>query len=102
LPHILHLLASLPLLLNILIRQQVLVHTSVEAKVKAGRQRIGAGTEKEVRRNVEGEVLSGDLGMGMVDLLREVAGHPAVDEGVRREVEVGEFEFWTKLVGSLK
>jgi superkiller protein 3 len=101
LPHVIHLLASLPLLLNLLIRQQVLVHTSIEAKVKAGRTRLGAGTEKDVRRNVEAEVLGGDLGMELVDLLREVSSHPAVEDNVRREVEVREFEFWTALVGSL-
>lgn len=102
LPHPLHLLSSLPLLLHLLIRLQVIVHTTVESQVKAGRQRIGGGTEKEVRKRVEGEVLGGETGMSMVELLREVSGHPGVEEEVRRDVEVQEFNFWRKLVGVLR
>lgn len=102
LPHALHLLASLPLLLNLLIRQQSIVHQEVESQVKAGRQRLGAGTEAEVRQRTEGAVLSGEMGMIMIDLLREVAGHPGVNDEVRRNVEVQEFSFWRKLVGALK
>lgn len=102
LPHPLHLLSSLPLVIHLLIRLQVIVHTTIEAKVKAGRQRIGGGTEKEVRKRVEAEVLGGSVGMNMVELLREVSGHPGVEENVRRDVEVREFEFWRKLVAVLR
>lgn len=102
LPHALHLLASLPLLITLLIRQESLVKTAIEAQVKAGRSRLGGGTEKDVRRRVEGEVLGGELGLEMVDLLREVGSHPAVDDNVRREVEVREFDFWRKLVSCLR
>ncbi|KAK8858471.1 hypothetical protein IAR55_002698 [Kwoniella newhampshirensis] len=101
LPHVLHLLASLPLLLNLLIRSESLVHTTTEVKVKAGRTRLGAGPEKEVRRKVDGEVLGGEMGMQMVELLREVGNHPSVLDEVRREVEVREFNFWRKLVACL-
>jgi len=80
----------------------VIVHTIVEAKVKAGRQRIGGGTEKEVRKKVEAEVLGGAVGMSMVELLREVSSHPGVEDAVRRDVEVKEFNFWKKLVGVLR
>lgn len=40
--------------------------------------------------------------MNMVELLREVSGHPGVEENVRRDVEVKEFEFWRKLVAVLR
>lgn len=98
LPHVHHLAGSLALALYLLIRVQAEIHTLTEAKVKAGRMRIGAVSEREVRRKVDGEVLSGALGSHMVDLLRDVASHPAVDETVRRDVEVQEFKFWRKLV----
>lgn len=101
LPHPLHLLGSLSLLLHLLIRSQVIVHTTIEAEVKARRQRLGSGPEKEVRKKVEAEVLGGPVGMGMVELLREVGGHPGVEDAVRRDVEVKEFNFWKKLVGVL-
>lgn len=80
---------------------QVIVHTTTEAQVKAGRQRIGSGTEKEVRKRVESEILGGPIGMEMVELLREVSSHPNVEEAIRRDVEVREFNFWRKLVGLL-
>ncbi|WVF69336.1 hypothetical protein IAT40_004112 [Kwoniella sp. CBS 6097] len=101
LPHALHLLASLPLLLILLVRAESLVYTTTEQQVKVARQRLGAGPEKEVRRKVEAEVLSGPLGMRMVELFKEVGSHPNVEEDVRREVEVREFNFWRKLGGSL-
>lgn len=101
LPHALHLLSSLPLLFNLLIRSQAIAHQAVEAKVKAGRSRLGAPPEKELRRNVEAEVLGGEMGIKMVDLLREVGAHPGVAEDVRRGVEIQEFGFWRKLVGAL-
>ncbi|WVQ65903.1 uncharacterized protein L199_004081 [Kwoniella botswanensis] len=101
LPHALHLVASLPLLTNLLVRAESLVHTTTEQKVKVGRQRLGAGPEKEVRRKVEAEVLGGELGMRMVELLKEVGSHPDVAEDVRREVEIREFNFWRKLGASL-
>ncbi|WWC62437.1 uncharacterized protein I303_105033 [Kwoniella dejecticola CBS 10117] len=101
LPHALHLVASLPLLTNLLVRAESLVHTTVEKEVKIGRQRLGAGPEKEVRRKVEAEVLGGELGMRMVELLKEVGSHPKVAEDVRREVEIREFNFWRKLGASL-
>ena len=97
-----HLANSLALLLHLLIRLEVIVHTTIEAKVKAGRQRIGGGTEKEVRKKVEAEVLGGAVGMSMVELLREVSGHPGVEDATRRNVEVKEFNFWKKLVGVLR
>ncbi|WWD18361.1 hypothetical protein CI109_102811 [Kwoniella shandongensis] len=100
-PHVQHLVGSLPLLLFLLVRVESLVYTSTEAKVKAGRSRLNAGGEKEVRRKVDAEVLGGELGMRMVDLLREVGNHPGVTDVVRREVEVREFNFWRKLVASL-
>ncbi|KAK4687772.1 superkiller protein 3, partial [Tremellales sp. Uapishka_1] len=99
LPHVLHLLSSLPLLLHMLIRSQALLHGTIEVEVKKARQRIGAGPEKEVRKNVEGEILGGEAGLSMVDLLREVGGHPGVGEEIRRGVEIDEFVFWKKLVG---
>ena len=102
LPHVLHLLGSLPLLLHLLIRSQVLVHQETEAKVKAGRQRLGGGPEGEVRRRTDGEVLGGELGMTMVEILREVNGHHGVDDAIRSDVEVQEFNFWRRLVRSLK
>ena len=99
--HVLHLLSSLPLLLNLLIRAQGLVYQKIEAQVKAGRTRLRAGPEREVRKKVEGEVLGGPLGAEMIALLREVGGHAGVEDSVRREVEVKEFEYWRKLVGCL-
>lgn len=69
--------------------------------MKARRTRLGAGPEKEVRRNVEAEILGGEKGMRTVDLLREVGAHPAVEEDVRRAVEIQEFAFWRKLVGCI-
>ena len=63
--------------------------------------KIGAKSEKETRRAVEGQVLGGEEGGRLVELLREVAGHPSVEEGVRRRVEIDEFEYWKKLVGVL-
>ncbi|WWC70645.1 uncharacterized protein I206_104596 [Kwoniella pini CBS 10737] len=101
LPHVSHLVASLPLLTNLLVRAESLVYTTVEGKVKVGRQRLGAGPEKEVRRKVESEVLGGELGMRTVELLKEVGSHPNVSEEVRREVEIREFKFWRKLGASL-
>ena len=101
LPHVLHLFGSLSLLLHLLIRTQVLVRQTVEAEVQKGKTRLGAGPEREVRKRVEGDVLGGELGMRMIDLLREVGAHPGVAEGVRREVEVEEYIFWRKLVSSL-
>jgi superkiller protein 3 len=102
LPHPQHLAGSLAVLLHLLIRLQVIVHTTVEAQVKAGRQRIGGGTEKEVRKRVEAEVLGGPIGMEMIELLREVSSHPNVEDEIRRDVEVREFNFWRKLVGVLR
>jgi len=78
------------------------VHQDTEVKVKAARQRIGAGPEREVRKKTEAEVLTSDLGSEMVDLLREAGAHPAADEATRRDVEVREFTYWRKLVGSLQ
>ncbi|WWC88759.1 uncharacterized protein L201_003672 [Kwoniella dendrophila CBS 6074] len=101
LPHALHLVASLPLLTNLLVRAESLVYTTTEQKVRVGRQRLGAGPEKEVRRKVEAEVLGGELGMRMVELLKEVGSHPNVAEDVRREVEIREFNFWRRLGASL-
>lgn len=101
LPHILHLLSSLPLLLTLLMRCEVQVNQTLEVQVKAARSRLNAGPEREVRKRVEGEILGGSLGMKMVDLLREVGSHPGVEDTVRREVDVKEFVFWRKLVGCL-
>jgi superkiller protein 3 len=99
LPHVLHLVSSLPLLLHLLVRAQVQVHVYTEAEVKKGRQRLGGGkSEKEVRKTVDGDVLSGSLGAELLELLREVGGHPNVDDSIRREVEIKEFGFWRRLV----
>ncbi len=102
LPHVLLLQSSLPLVLTLLIRQQAIVSSTIEAQVKQQRTRLGAGTEKDVRKRVEGEVLGGQMGLMMVDLLREVGNHPAADDAVRRDVEVREFGFWRKLVSCLR
>lgn len=102
LPHVLLLQSSLPLILTLLIRQQALVSSTIEAQVKQQRTRLGAGTEKDVRKRVEGEVLGGQKGLVMVDLLREVGNHPAADDAMRRDVEVREFDFWRKLVSCLR
>jgi superkiller protein 3 len=96
-----YLAGALPLVLYVLIHVQAHIHTITEAKVKAGRMRIGARSERDVRRQVDAEVLGGPLGTSMVDLLRDVAAHPAVEEGTRREVEVQEFRYWCKLVAVL-
>ena len=80
---------------------QVQLYLNVEAEVKAARSRLGGGTEKEVRRREEANGLAGPLGEEYVQLLREVAGLPGVDEALRRDVEVKEFEYWRKLVASL-
>ncbi|WVR06249.1 hypothetical protein IAU60_003279 [Kwoniella sp. DSM 27419] len=101
LPHVLHLVASLPLLINLLVRAEALVHNTTEQKVKVGRQRLGAGPPKEVEKKVEAEVLGGEMGMRMVSLLNQVGSHPSVEEDVRREVEVREFNFWRKLATAL-
>lgn len=101
LPHVFHLAGSLPLTLLLLLRVQNEVHTLTEAKVKAGRQRIGARSERHVRRQVDGEVLTGPWGARMIDLLRDVSAHPGVDEEVRRDVEVQEFDYWRRLVDVL-
>ena len=101
LPHVYHLAGNLALVLYILIHVQAHIHTDTEAKVKAGRMRIGARSEREVRRQVDAEVLGGQLGHSMVNLLRDVASHPGVEEAVRRDVEVQEFKYWCKLVAVL-
>lgn len=101
LPHALHLVSSLPLLMYLLVRQEHLIHTKLESDVKAARMKLGKKSEKETRRDVECDVLGGELGMELVELLKEVAAHPSVEESVRREVEIRECEFWRKLVGVL-
>lgn len=101
LPHVYHLAGSLSLTLYLLLRAQNEVHEVTEARVKAGRQSIRARSERDVRRQVDGEVLTGPWGLRMIDLLRDVAGHPAVEESVRREVEVQEFNYWRRLVVAL-
>lgn len=101
LPHALHLLSSLAFLTHLLIRHEALIAGRIESDVKAARTKLGAKSEKETRRDVEAAVLGGELGAGLVDLLREVGAHPNVEERVRREVEVREFDYWRKLVGVL-
>lgn len=98
LPHVYHLAGSLALVLYILIHVQTQIHSMTESKVKAGRMRIGAKSETHVRRQVDAEILAGPLGASMIDLLRDVSSHPSVDEAVRRDVEVQEFQYWRKLV----
>jgi superkiller protein 3 len=98
LPHVYHLAGSLALVFYILIHVQGHIRDLTESKVKQGRMRIGARSEREVRRQVDADVLGGPLGSTMVDLLRDVSSHPAVDEAVRRDVEVQEFKYWCKLV----
>lgn len=99
LPHPLHLSASLALLLNLLIRQQSIIHTTIKKEVSNARTKINAKSEKETERTVEGKVLGGEMGARLVELLREVAGHPDTDEETRRGVEGEEFAYWRKLVG---
>lgn len=101
LSHPLHLLGSLAILLHLLIRQESLLSTEVESKIKAARTKLGAKSEKETRRDVEAAVLGGEMGSEMVDLLGEVAAHPGVEDAVRRLVEINEFDYWKKLVGVL-
>lgn len=96
-----HLIGSLDLLLHLLIRSELLIKQKIEAEVKVRRTRLGGGTEKEVRRNVEAEILSGEDGSEMVELLREVGSHPGVGDETRREVEIREFGFWRKLAAGL-
>lgn len=79
----------------------MLIHTKIEKDVKDARSKIGAKSEKETRRAVEGKVLGGEMGGRLVELLREVAGHPDTEEGTRRGVEGEEFGYWRKLVGVL-
>ncbi|WOO77688.1 Superkiller protein 3 [Vanrija pseudolonga] len=98
LPHVHHLAGSLTLVLLLLLRTQAQIHSVTEQKVKAGRLRLGAGTERDVRRRVDAEVLGGPLGSTLLSLLRDVAAHPSVDEAVRRDVEVQEFQYWKRLV----
>lgn len=102
LPHVHYLAGSLPLVLYLLLRVQAEIHTTTEVQVKAGRQRIGAGTERDVRGRVDGEILGGPLGSQMIDLLRDVSAHPSVDEDMRRDVEVQEFNYWRRLVAVIK
>jgi len=89
------------MMLNSLIRLEALINQETEAKVRAARGRIAGPPEKEVRRIADAEVLGGDIGAEMVELLREIASHPGVEESVRRQVEVREFGFWRRLVGVL-
>ncbi|GMK57364.1 hypothetical protein CspeluHIS016_0401980 [Cutaneotrichosporon spelunceum] len=98
LPHVHYLAGSLALVLYLLLRVQAEIHTATEAQVKAGRQRLGARTERDVRRRVDAEVLGGPLGGLMIDLLCDVSSHPSVDEDMRRLVEVQEFKYWRRLV----
>lgn len=98
LPHVHYLAGSLELTLYLLLRVQYEIQTTVEAKVKVARQRIGAISEHHERQKVNGEVLGGPLGHQKIFLLRDVASHPNVSEDVRREVEMEEFDHWRKLV----
>ncbi|BEI86438.1 hypothetical protein CcaverHIS002_0607250 [Cutaneotrichosporon cavernicola] len=98
LPHVHHLAGSLALVTYLLLRVQAEIYTTTEVQVKAGRQRLGAGTERDVRRRVDAEVLGGPQGAQMIDLLRDVSSHPSVDEDMRRLVEVQEFRYWRRLV----
>lgn len=98
LPHVHYLAGSLELTLYLLVRLQNQIHTTIEAKVKVARQRIGAVSESHERQKVNGEVLGGPLGQQKMTLLRDVASHPSVSEDLRREVEMEEFDHWRKLV----
>lgn len=98
LPHVHYLAGSLELTLYLLLRVQNEIQTTVEAKVKVARQRIGAISEHHERQKVNGEVLGGPLGHQKISLLRDVASHPNVSEDIRREVEMEEFDHWRKLV----
>ncbi|OXG33946.1 superkiller protein 3 [Cryptococcus neoformans Bt15] len=100
LPHPVHLVGSLSLVLVSLIRSEIELKNKIDARVDNERKRLGAGTERDVRKKVDREIL-GTEGMRLVDLWKEVAGHPQVEEEVRREVEVREFEFWKRLVAAL-
>lgn len=83
-----------------MIRSEIELKNKIDARVDNERKRLGAGTERDVRKKVDREIL-GTEGMRLVDLWKEVAGHPQVEEEVRREVEVREFEFWKRLVAAL-
>ncbi|EAL21087.1 hypothetical protein CNBD4630 [Cryptococcus deneoformans B-3501A] len=100
LPHPVHLAGSLSLALVSLIRSEIEIKQKIDARVNNERKRLGAGTEKDVRRKVDREIL-GTEGMRLVDLWKEIAGHPQVEEEIRREVEIREFEFWRRLVAAL-
>lgn len=102
LPHVHYLAGSLPIVLYLLLRVQAEIHTTTEAQVKDGRMRISAGSERDVRRRVDGEVLSGPLGTQMIDLLRDVSAHPSVDEEMRRDAEIQEFKYWRRLVSVIQ
>ncbi|WVQ80586.1 hypothetical protein IAT38_002691 [Cryptococcus sp. DSM 104549] len=100
LPHPIHLAGSLPLLLHVLIHAEAAIHSKIDSLVAAGRKRLGAGPEKEVRKKVDREVLGGD-GMKLVELYKEVSGHPQAEEKVMREADLREFEYWKRLVACL-
>ncbi|WVO14451.1 hypothetical protein L204_102085 [Cryptococcus depauperatus] len=100
LPHPVHLAGSLPLALIILIRTENAIHKKIGAIVENGRKRLKAGSESQVRKNVDREIL-GTEGMKLIELYKEVGGHPQVDEVVRREVEIREFGIWKRLVACL-
>lgn len=102
LPHVHYLAGSLALVVYLLLRVQAEIYSTTEVQVKAGRQRIGAVSERDVRRRVDGEILAGPLGTQMISLLRDVAAHPSVDEDMRRDAEVQEFRYWRRLVSVLK
>lgn len=100
LPHPVHLAGSLSLAPVSLIRSEIEIKKKIDARVDNERKRLGAGTEKDVRKKVDREILGTD-GMRLINLWKEVGGHPQVEEEVRREVEVREFEFWRRLVAAL-
>jgi superkiller protein 3 len=83
-----------------LIRSEALIQQKFDSQVKAGRQSlVSAG--KDVKKEVETLILGGQPGMEMVALLREVQSHPDVEQEVRREAEIKEFEFYKKLMDIL-
>ncbi|WVQ72893.1 hypothetical protein IAR50_002454 [Cryptococcus sp. DSM 104548] len=97
LPHPTLISGSLAIALNVLIRFETSLNAKIAARVANDRKRINAGSEAEVRKNVDREILAVE-GLKLAELWREVGGHPAVEDDIRRQVEIREFNFWRRIV----
>ncbi|ODN74406.1 hypothetical protein L202_06809 [Cryptococcus amylolentus CBS 6039] len=100
LPHPSLIAGSLAIALNVLIRFETTLSAKIAARVANDRKRINAGSEAEVRKNVDREILATE-GLKLAELWKEVGGHPAVEDDIRRQVEIKEFNFWRRLVACL-